>query len=350
MVVGGYTRNYQMTSNVEVLSLNLETSSVPECMRFISEFPSTLALASGGLTQDGRPFVCGGYYDLELTNKCFVHHPNDSWVESGTTNITRSWVGADYSAEFGGLVIAGGHDLASEGPTDVVEFTADGENFEALVPLQIANIGLCLVITGNDSLFIAGGQTEDGEVVSHAYTYTMGDTSWTQITDMGSRSKYHKCGLIDVQEGREVVVTGFMIPNRFGSLVQSQIVEIYNLASGIWRSARTINFKPMYSSTFSYGNSFALVGGWYMGEDVNVWTYDESNGIWYGLTNRIEGTSSKTGLSTVIPVNEDMFNSCQCGTNEFSCVTDGQCHPQDVKCNGELDCEDGSDEDYIRCG
>ena len=37
-----------------------------------------------------------------------------------------------------------------------------------------------LVITGNDSLFIAGGQTEDDEVVSHAYTYTMGDASWTQ--------------------------------------------------------------------------------------------------------------------------------------------------------------------------
>ena len=56
------------------------------------------------------------------------------------------------------LVIAGGHDIESGGPTDVVEYTADGERFETLVPLPIANNGLCLVITGYDSLFIAGGQ------------------------------------------------------------------------------------------------------------------------------------------------------------------------------------------------
>ena len=76
--------------------------------------------------------------------------------------------------------MAGGQDIASGGPTDVVEFTADGVNFEVLVPLPIANSGLCLAITGSDSLFIAGGQTEDGDVVSHAYIYTMGDESWTQ--------------------------------------------------------------------------------------------------------------------------------------------------------------------------
>ena len=96
MVVGGYTSSQSITSNVEVLSLEMADASVPECMRSLSEFPSTLALASGGLTQDGRPFVCGGYYDFELTNKCFVHHPNDSWVEVGTTNATRSWVASDY--------------------------------------------------------------------------------------------------------------------------------------------------------------------------------------------------------------------------------------------------------------
>ena len=76
--------------------------------------------------------------------------------------------------------MAGGQDI-EEGPTDVVEFTADGVNFENLVPLPVGNSDLCLVITGNDSLFIAGGQTEDGEVVSHAYTYTMGNESWTQV-------------------------------------------------------------------------------------------------------------------------------------------------------------------------
>ena len=146
-----------------MLSLDEDDSSVPECMRSLSEFPYTLALASGGLTQqgcqmaiarfldgmclalrasrlwlryaalqnliptfpwiappgtppwrnprkgrdqilpsgnlvtqDGRPFVCGGFLDGELTNKCFVHHPNDSWVESGTANVTRSWAASDY--------------------------------------------------------------------------------------------------------------------------------------------------------------------------------------------------------------------------------------------------------------
>ena len=76
--------------------------------------------------------------------------------------------------------MAGGQEN-EEGPTDVVEFTADGINYENLVPLPIGNSGLCLVITGNNSLFIAGGQTEDGEVVSHAYTYTRGNESWTQV-------------------------------------------------------------------------------------------------------------------------------------------------------------------------
>ena len=60
---------------------------------------------------------------------------------------------------------------------------------------------------------------------------------------MGSRSKNHKCGLIDGQEGREVVVAGFMIPNSYGYLASSNIVEVYTLASGTWRSARDINFR-----------------------------------------------------------------------------------------------------------
>ena len=96
MVVGGYTVNEVITPNVEVISLEMANASVPECMLHLSEFPSTLALASGGLTQDRRPFICGGYYNSEPSNKCFVHHPNDSWVESGTLDTTRSWVASDY--------------------------------------------------------------------------------------------------------------------------------------------------------------------------------------------------------------------------------------------------------------
>ena len=96
LVVGGYTSNQMITSNVEVLSLEMANGTVPECMRSLNNFPSTLALASGGLNQDGRPLVCGGYYDYEITNKCFVHYPNDSWIEVGTANATRSWVASDY--------------------------------------------------------------------------------------------------------------------------------------------------------------------------------------------------------------------------------------------------------------
>ena len=96
MVVGGYTSSQMIISNVEVLSLEVANATVPECMRSLSDFPSTLALASGGLTQDGRPLVCGGYYDYEITNKCFVHHPNDSWIEVGRATTTRSWVASDY--------------------------------------------------------------------------------------------------------------------------------------------------------------------------------------------------------------------------------------------------------------
>ena len=50
LVVGGYTSSYEIISNVEVLSLELTNSSVPECMRYLNEFPATLALASGGLS------------------------------------------------------------------------------------------------------------------------------------------------------------------------------------------------------------------------------------------------------------------------------------------------------------
>ena len=40
----------------------------------------------------------------------------------------------------------------------------------------------------------------------------------------------------------------------------------------------------------------------------------------------------------------------QCGTDEFVCLSDGQCQPPDARCNGETDCQDGSDEDGIMCG
>ena len=50
MVVGGYTSYEQIISNVEVLSLEMSNYSVPECMQSLNEFPSTLALASGGLS------------------------------------------------------------------------------------------------------------------------------------------------------------------------------------------------------------------------------------------------------------------------------------------------------------
>ena len=40
----------------------------------------------------------------------------------------------------------------------------------------------------------------------------------------------------------------------------------------------------------------------------------------------------------------------QCGPDDFVCLSDGQCHPQNARCNGETDCEDGSDEEGIMCG
>ena len=40
----------------------------------------------------------------------------------------------------------------------------------------------------------------------------------------------------------------------------------------------------------------------------------------------------------------------QCGTDEFVCLSDGQCQLPDARCNGQPNCEDGSDEDGIICG
>ena len=44
------------------------------------------------------------------------------------------------------------------------------------------------------------------------------------------------------------------------------------------------------------------------------------------------------------------FDAIECGADEFMCLDNGQCMPEDIQCNGEQDCDDWSDEDVDLCG
>ncbi len=109
MVVGG---GDPQTDLVELISLDPERVPVPECLKQLSPFPTSIKGAAGGsILPDGHPLICGGKQGLEISNRCFKYSPwNDTWYQSDNMTLGgRFFFGWQYNDKLG-LVMTSGHD------------------------------------------------------------------------------------------------------------------------------------------------------------------------------------------------------------------------------------------------
>ena len=161
-------------------------------------------------------------------------------------------------------------------PTPVISQTVGDDNhWFAGIDLPVASAGLVMAAVGLD-LYAIGGETQQGEVVSHTYIYHPDGPEWqvgadkpTAVTDAAASVLF---GEIYVLGGRQ------------GDGTVTAQVEVYSPANEAWRSAAALPQPLSGSLALTDGSFLYLFGGWngsnYLAES---YLYDPGTDTWRPL-------------------------------------------------------------------
>ena len=274
MTVGGYDgilANPDLNpydNRVTLLSLD-PNIQIPECLQGLNDFQYLEGACMSVLLED-QPHICAGRDAFTAYNdKCYRYDPIlDSWTESGTLTVQRlEFSGCAFSYAHG-MVIAGGFGIDNAPPTilDTVEYTMHGSVFGKLPDLPQKLQSDCFVALWGGDLFIAGGTAYDIDgssyVVSEkAYIYNDYNNEWNRVADMITPRDRLMCASVAAADGnQEVIAAGGA--NELGDI--SDVVEIYSVSSGTWRTANPLPSPIMEATAVPFNciqDSFLIVGG-----------------------------------------------------------------------------------------
>ena len=319
MTVAGYigglaNPNMPWDNRVNLLSLDPNVA-VPECLRGLNNFRYLEGSCMAVLLED-QPHVCAGWDAYNgYNNKCYRYDPVlDSWTESGALTVQRNeYAGCAFSYAHG-MVIAGGFGIDNAPPTylDTVEYSMQGAVFGKLPDLPQKMQSDCLVALWGGDLFIAGGTTYgiDGSsyVVSEkTYIYSDYDNVWNEVADMINPRERLMCAAVAAGDGnqQEVITAGGA--NALGDT--SDVVEIYSVNSGTWRTANPLPSPIMEATAVPFRGSFLIVGGVVSGGSLSdlIYRYDVGSDSWELADTRLPAAAS--GVAAAM-VNGYIFPAC----------------------------------------
>ena len=145
------------------------------------------------------------------------------------------------------MIISGGK--AGDG-LDSTAVTSDGENFDDLPRMPLRFINHCIVALDGNDLFVTGGYTPNGPTDTtfnnQSFLYHYDTMEWERLEDMPTPRTDHMCAMVHNEEGdEEVIVVGGYGTEEIDGTDQYNVVEIYNIQSGKWRTGQ---LKGQYGS------------------------------------------------------------------------------------------------------
>ena len=128
-------------------------------------------------------------------------------------------------------------------------YTSDGETFADLPPMPPGLFSHCVVALDGNDLFVTGGYTYldyYGQYLgsvdsSKSFLYHSDTMEWEEIQDIPTPRLSLMCAMVhNINGGQDVITAGGYDDKRFNYDQDLDLVEIYNLQTGQWRTGQSM--------------------------------------------------------------------------------------------------------------
>ncbi len=240
------------TNTCEVINLASSTSTCKNP----PNLPAKVYAAIGGLGFKENPILCGGYQNIDRSNKCYSLE-NNVWVSSASMNSVRVAAAATQLKD-GKLLVTGGYDGPYSDLNSAEMLTEEG--WESNIPsLPVTILGHCMVTVNSTTVMAIGGE-QNGQYSGKTFYFTFGEESWTEGPELKNKRRFHSCGKIrrdkESQERSIIAAGGYD-----GSSILSS-VEILDEGSNKWQTGPELPFGISESQMIEDQNGgVVLIGG-----------------------------------------------------------------------------------------
>ena len=124
-------------------------------------------------------------------------------------------------------------------------YTSDGETFADLPPMPVALTSPCVVALDGNDLFVTGGSYYNGfssDYSEKSYLYHYDTKEWEELPGLLTPREDHMCARVRNSNGDEEVIVagGFSCVSSEDCIRSLDLVDIYDLQSGQWRSGQSL--------------------------------------------------------------------------------------------------------------
>ena len=219
----------------------------------LPNIPEQVSATIGGLGFKQNPLICGGYTNLDISDRCYSLE-NNQWISSDRAVEARTEAAAAQLQD-GRIVVTGGYDGYQ--PEVLTEQGWEGN----VPPLPVRVHAHCMVAVNSTTVMAIGGYQND-RTSGKTFYFNANGQSWTEGPELKLKRILPGCGKIrrdkTSQEMRVIVAGGF---EYYDSATTS--VEILDEGSNEWRKGPELPFGIAHSQLVEDQNGgVVLVGGY----------------------------------------------------------------------------------------
>ena len=228
--------------NTEVIDLEDSNFS---CTK-VEQFPIKLYGATGGLMNGQKPFICGGYGNINgdwaSSKDCYQLTGAGSWAKDQTAKLNT----AREDAGFGSVVIdnnlflAGGYNENRLASIEMLSPDAPAQSLSVQLPTALNKH--CQVPWDSDTFFIIGG--DYGSKRDESHFINVKTNRRTNGPSLNTARSGHACGEMDVNGKSYIIVTGGVCWNGDGlrvDLRSTEVLDKNNVEQG-WQKGKNLKF------------------------------------------------------------------------------------------------------------
>ena len=304
------------TREVESLALH---SMVWSKDTAVPALPVSRACHSACVLQDGRVVVAGGWKNETdqggRPGTAEIWNPNADQWESLPDLPEKRWWGAAVAVS-NRVVLLGGFcqtEPTFKTTTSVLSLELDqsaspGAGWISLQPMSQARRGLAAVVLPCGSVFVAGGQDDDGNLVSTAEVYNPEADTWSALPSMAYPRSCHTCAVLP--SGNVVVLGGNNNDITDVYDAGAPIGEVFDQTKGTWVPIATTGLDLQ---TLEEAKAVCVLGGLILAgglihpdlngldddNDASPYLFDEFTGRWFRLPHEMVAHRRSTQLVMV---------------------------------------------------
>lgn len=247
---------------------------------FVTNTPSSTArqLPSVNLLPDGRVLLIGGVNSTGFVSNAEIFNPtNAAWTPANPLSTARQAHTATFLPD-GKILIAGGYNYYVGGPLDSAELYDPAGGVTPAGTMSCRRTGHTATLLTNGLVLVVGGTYDTNSHATNSVDlYNPTNGNWTTASPMTVARTAHTATLL--ADGTVLVAGGNYYSG--GSVFLSS-VEIYDPASGTWRTTNSLNTARTQHSATSLPDGKVLVAGGYGNSayTATAETYNPATGTW----------------------------------------------------------------------